>query len=98
MTIEFTIFQLIPLGLICLTIYLFWIKYNKMGIFCLIIGIISIIAMPVKVVQSNMSRFEDIDSKFNNINPRVIVPEIDFNDFQQSELNKLKESSKNESI
>jgi len=92
MGIEFTLIQMIPLLLILATGVSLWKKQWKIAIVVLALVIVSLVAMPIKVTQKNMSRFEDT-AKFDNVPEKVIVKQESFDAYQDSKYTELKADS-----
>ena len=91
---ELTLMQGIPfLAIILVFVLVIYEKWILVGILVLI-TVISLIAMPVKITQRNMSVHEE--NKFNNIPEKVVILEASFESIHNQELNKLKQESKDE--
>lgn len=95
MGVEFTFTQLIPLVFIVVTGWSLYKRYFKLSGVMAGLVILSLFFMPVKLTQSNISRFED-SGKFDNVPEKVVVKKSDFESFQNSQYDELKKESKNE--
>ena len=95
MGISFTFTQLIPLLLLVVAGWSLYKKYYKLTGAIVGMVIISLFFMPVKLTQSNISRFED-SGKFDNVPKKVIVQKENFEQFQNSQYDELKKESENE--
>jgi len=95
MGIEFTLIQMIPLLLILATGVSLWKKQWKIAIVILALVIVSLVAMPFKVTQKNMSRFEDTN-KFDNVSEKIVVKQESFDAYQDSKFTELKSDSETE--
>ena len=95
MGLEFQYFQLIPLTFFTLIIISIYYKRWKIIIVLSLLMIFSLIFMPIKLTQKNIGVYEN-KSKFNNLPERIIIKDESFNEYQKSNLSKLKQESKNE--
>ena len=92
---DFNYMQLIPTVMLFLMVWLIYKKNYKFSAFIFILMMLSLTVMPVKLTQSNMSRFEN-SNKFDNIEERVVVEKQSFEDYQKLNYDELKKESKNE--
>ena len=91
---ELTLMQGIPLVMLVLLAVLIAFKRWALAAIIGVIVLISLIAMPIKITQRNMSVHEE--NKFDNIPEKVVILEANFESIQNQELNKLKQESKDE--
>jgi len=69
------------------------LKKAKWFILPIVIIIFSMLFMPVKLTQHNMSVHEE--NRFNNVPTKVVIEIKSFDESQKTQFNKLKEESKN---